>query len=90
MPQVSLERPRIDAVIRKLIAAGMAEHVGVRLDAEICDDRRPLDHAGEARRRQRRTALGNDTKGDLALSLCAAAARATRGRSAGACLGCRS
>jgi hypothetical protein len=30
--------PGIDAIIRELIAAGVAQHVGVRLDAEICDD----------------------------------------------------
>ena len=48
MPQVSLQRPRIDAVIRKLVAAGVSQHVGVRLDAEIRDDRYPLDHAAES------------------------------------------
>jgi hypothetical protein len=53
MPQVSLERPRVDAVIRKLVAAGVAQHVSVRLDAEIGCDRRALDHAREARRRAR-------------------------------------
>ena len=35
MPQVGLERPRIDAVIRKLIAAGVSQHVSVRFDAEV-------------------------------------------------------
>jgi len=34
MPQVGLQRPRIDPVIRQLVAAGVAEHVTVRLDAE--------------------------------------------------------
>jgi hypothetical protein len=35
MPQVSLQRPRIDAVIRELVATGVAQHVGVRLNAEL-------------------------------------------------------
>jgi hypothetical protein len=35
MPQVGLEHPRIDAVIRKVIAAGVSQHVSVRFDAEV-------------------------------------------------------
>jgi hypothetical protein len=35
MPQIGLERPGIDAVIRELVAAGVAQHVSVRLDAEL-------------------------------------------------------
>ena len=65
MPQLGLERPRIDAVIRKFVAAGVAQHVGVRLDAQIGRNRRPLDHAREARRRERRTALRNEYEGRL-------------------------
>ena len=45
MPQVSLERPRIDAIIRKLVAAGVAEHVCVRLDAKISYGRGAFDYA---------------------------------------------
>jgi hypothetical protein len=46
-----LDRPRVMAVICKLIAAGMAQHMGVRLDAQIGRVGCTLDHAGEARRR---------------------------------------
>jgi hypothetical protein len=35
MPQVGLERSRIDTVICELIAAGVAQHVRVRLDAKV-------------------------------------------------------
>jgi hypothetical protein len=51
VPQVSLQRPRVDAVIGELVAAGVAQHVGVRLDAELGRERRTLDHAAESRRR---------------------------------------
>jgi hypothetical protein len=65
MPQVSLQGPRIDAVIRKLVAAGVAQHMGVRFDAEIRHDGCPLDHAREARRRERRAALRREYEGRL-------------------------
>jgi hypothetical protein len=35
VPEVSLQRPRIDAVIRELVDAGVSQHVNVRLDAEV-------------------------------------------------------
>ena len=60
MPQISLQRARIDAVIRQLIAARMAEHVSVGFYAQTGCDCRPLDHAGESGRRQRRAALRNE------------------------------
>jgi len=41
MPQVSLQRPRIDAVIRKLVAAGVLQHVSVRLDLGMFTRRAP-------------------------------------------------
>ena len=41
MPQVSLQRPRVDAIIRKLIAAGVAKHVRVRLDLGMFIGRGP-------------------------------------------------
>ena len=51
MPEIGLDRARVVAVIGELVAAGMAQHVGVRLDAQIGDSGCPLDHAGEAGRR---------------------------------------
>jgi hypothetical protein len=35
VPKVGLDRPRIVAVVGELVAAGVAQHVGVRLDAEV-------------------------------------------------------
>ena len=58
--EVSLQRAGIFAVIRELKTAGVSQHMGVRLDAEIGHDRRPLDHAGKAGRRQRRTAFRHE------------------------------
>jgi hypothetical protein len=36
MPEISLDRTRVVTVIGELKAAGVAEHVGVGLDAETC------------------------------------------------------
>jgi hypothetical protein len=42
LAEVGLQRAGINAVIRQLVAAGVTEHVGVSLDAEIgCDGRLP-------------------------------------------------
>jgi hypothetical protein len=92
MPEARLDRPRVVAVVGELIAAGMAEHVGVRLDAEIGGNGCPLYHAGEAWRRQRRTALRDKHKRGLgAFPLMAAElahfAPAQRVRGRGAILG---
>jgi hypothetical protein len=62
VPQVGLERPGIDPVVCQLEAAGMPQHVGVRLDTQLGDDGGSLDHAIEPRRRQRRPALGYEHK----------------------------
>ena len=51
MTEIRLDRARVVAVIREFVAAGMPEHVGVRLDAQIRGSGCPLDHAGEARGR---------------------------------------
>jgi hypothetical protein len=48
MPKVRLDRTRVVPIVRQLVAAGMAEHVGMRLDAQIGRDGCPLDHVGEA------------------------------------------
>jgi hypothetical protein len=44
-------------IIGEPVAAGMAEHVGMRLDTHIGGDGGPFDNAGEAGSRQRRTAF---------------------------------
>ena len=51
MPEIRLDRTRVVAVIGELVAASVAEHVGMRLDAEIGRKGCPFDHAGEAGRR---------------------------------------
>jgi hypothetical protein len=51
MPEIGLDRPRVVAIVGELIATGMAQHVGVRLDAQVGRVGCTLDHAGEARRR---------------------------------------
>ena len=50
MAKVSLDRSCVVAVIRKLIAAGMSEHVGMSLDAEFGHHNCPLDESGKAGR----------------------------------------
>ena len=57
MSEIRLDRARVVAVVGELVATGMAEHVGVRLDAEVGRDGCPPDHAGEAGRRKRCGAL---------------------------------
>jgi hypothetical protein len=52
--QVSLERPRIDTVIRELIAAGVAKHMRMSLDAQPSRGGRSTMRSGG----QRRAALG--------------------------------
>ena len=68
MPQVSLQRPRIDAVIRELVAAGVAQHVRVRLDAELgaTAARSIMREKPGAEKGAPRS--DTNTKGDLALS----------------------
>jgi hypothetical protein len=51
MPEIGLDRTRVVAVVGELVTAGVAQHVGMRLDAEIGGDSRSLDHAGKAGRR---------------------------------------
>jgi hypothetical protein len=51
MPKVGLDCARVVTVIGELVAAGMTEHVGVRLDTQVGIGASPLHHAGEARRR---------------------------------------
>ena len=50
MPEIRLNRPRVVAIVGELVA-GMPEHVGMCLDAQISRDGCPLNHSGEAGRR---------------------------------------
>jgi len=47
MSQVGLQRASIMAVIGELVAARVAQHMRMRLDAEICRGGSALHHAGE-------------------------------------------
>jgi hypothetical protein len=51
MPEIRLDRTRVVTIVGELIAAGMAEHVGMCLDAQIGRNGCPLNHAGESGRR---------------------------------------
>ncbi len=45
--EVSLQRPRIVPFVRQRVAAGVPEHVRVRLKGKLRLSPCPLDHAGE-------------------------------------------
>jgi hypothetical protein len=47
IPEVRLDRAQVVAIVGELVAAGMAQHVGVDLDAQIGRGDRPPDRAGE-------------------------------------------
>jgi hypothetical protein len=51
VPQVGLQRPRIDPVVGQLEPAGVPEHVGVYFDPEVSSDAGALDRTVEAFRR---------------------------------------
>jgi hypothetical protein len=44
MAEAGLQQPGIVVVIRQLVAAGVPQHVGVRLDAELGHGGRALHH----------------------------------------------
>src|SRR5215510_11497702 len=58
--EVGLDRPGIGPVIGKLVAAGMAQHVGMHLEAELCLIAQPLDHLLKAIDRKWGYALGHE------------------------------
>lgn len=50
-------------LVRQRVAAGVPQHVRVRLEAQLCLGTRPLDHAGEASSRERCSALRHEDEG---------------------------
>ena len=60
VPEVGLQRARVVALIRQLVAASMAQHVRMGLEAELRLNPGPLDHAGEPGGAERRTTLGRE------------------------------
>ena len=62
VPEVSLQRASIDAVIGELEATGVSQHVRVHWETESGCNAKPRDHLAKARRRERRAALGRKDK----------------------------
>jgi len=57
VPEVGLQRPRIDPVIRQFEAAGMPQYVGVHFNSQVGGSVGTLDHPVEALGRQGSPAL---------------------------------
>jgi hypothetical protein len=56
-------RPGVVTLVGEGVAAGVAQHVGGRLDLQIGAGRRPLDHPGKAGCRKWRPALADEDEG---------------------------
>ena len=56
-------------VVRELIPAGVAQHVRMGLEAELCSNPGTLDHAGEPGGAKRRATLGREHECGLRLLL---------------------
>src|SRR5262245_25266611 len=63
VPEIGLQRPRIPASVRQLVAAGVAEHMRVRLDLEPGRLASPADELLKVGHRHRRAALGHEQEG---------------------------
>jgi hypothetical protein len=57
VPEIGLDGARVMAIIGELVAAGVPEHVSMRIDAQISSGGCPLHHAREGGCRQWRIAL---------------------------------
>ena len=62
VPEISLQRPGIDAVIGELEAACVPQHVRMHRETEIGGNAKPRDHLTKPRGRERRTALRREDK----------------------------
>jgi hypothetical protein len=69
VPEIRLEGAGIVTVIRQLVAAGMSQHVRMRLKGELGLDPSALNHARESSRAKGRTALGREYEWRLRLLL---------------------
>src|SRR5262245_4786376 len=67
--EVSLQGPRIVPLIGQRVAAGMPEHVRVRLERKLRFDPCPLDHAGKPGGAEGSAALRGEHEGRLGLLL---------------------
>src|SRR3954468_24780343 len=66
---MGLERARIVPLVRKREAAGVPQHVRVRLEVQLCLCASALDHACKARRAERRAAFRREHEWRLWLLL---------------------
>ena len=57
MAEVRLQGARVGALVRKLKAASVPEHVRLRLEAQLCRDAQPRHHLAPTRGREGRAAL---------------------------------
>src|SRR5271154_985580 len=55
--------PGVVALVRECVAAGMAEHVWMRLEIEVRARSGALDHPGKARGRERGSPLADEDEG---------------------------
>ena len=69
VPEVCLQRSRVMTSVSQRIAAGMSEHVRMRLEAELRLDPCSLDHPGEAGRCEWRSTLGRERERRFGLLL---------------------
>jgi hypothetical protein len=60
MPEIMLERSRVVPIVGELVAACMAQHVGVYPEWHSSSLPEPLDKPMETYRAHRPTALGNE------------------------------
>ena len=67
--EVGLKRPRVVPVVRQGVAAGVPEHVWMRVEGKTRFSASPLDHPGEACGAEWRAALRSEHKRRLGLLL---------------------
>ena len=67
--EIGLQGPRVVPLVRQRIAAGMPQHVRVRLEAKLGLSPGPLDHAGEPGGAEGRAALRREYEWRLGLLL---------------------
>src|SRR5271170_5435837 len=68
MAEPSLDRPGVVALVGKGVAAGVAQHVRMRLEIEAGAGGGALDHPGEAGGRERGSPLADEGEGEGSLS----------------------
>jgi hypothetical protein len=61
--EVSLQRPGVVPFVCERVAAGVPQHVGMRLEPELGLGPGSLDHAGKPRRRERHASLRREHEG---------------------------